>query len=254
MSKTENTSTVSQVSDRLALNIVGGKYGEILPPQEELALNFGVSRTLMREALSMLLVKGMLEMRPRLGTRVLPERNWKIFNKDVIDWCFAAEPDQEFLGDLLDLREVIEPRAASLAAVRATPSEKAALRTAINGMRAWPSTSPEFAAHDLDLHVGIIRASHNQLFIQLEVIVRASIATMISFVSPNPGITAAAVDAHERIVNAIEAGDPVAADLAMRALVERATDNVHERMGSLAHEEHKDVGTIVRDDDCLPKS
>ncbi|WP_158601953.1 FadR/GntR family transcriptional regulator [Pararobbsia silviterrae] len=231
MSKAENTSTVAQVADRLAMNIVGGQYGEILPPQEELALNFGVSRTLMREALSMLLVKGMLEMRPRLGTRILPERDWKIFNKDVIDWCFAATPDQEFLRDLLDLRAVIEPRAAALAAERATPAEKAALRAAINGMHAWPSTSREFSAHDLDLHVGIIRASHNQLFIQLEIIVRASIATMIQIVSPNPGITLAAVNAHERVVKAIEAGDPVEADAAMRALVDRAANNIEERLG-----------------------
>jgi DNA-binding FadR family transcriptional regulator len=231
MSKAENTSTVAQVADKLALNIVAGQYGEILPPQEELALNFGVSRTLMREALSMLLVKGMLEMRPRLGTRVLPERDWKIFNKDVIDWCFAATPDQEFLGDLLDLRAVIEPRAAALAAQRATPADKAALRAAINGMHAWPSTSTEFAAHDLDLHVGIIRASHNQLFVQLEVIVRASIATMIQIVNPNHGITEAAVNAHERVVKAIERGDPFEADAAMRALVDRAANNVEERLG-----------------------
>jgi DNA-binding FadR family transcriptional regulator len=231
MSKAENTSTVAQVSDRLALNIVAGKYGELLPPQEDLAVNFGVSRTLMREALSMLLVKGMLEMRPRLGTRVLSERNWKIFNKDVIGWCFAAKADPEFLLDLLDLRAVIEPRAAALAAVRATPADKAALRTAINGMHAWPSTSAEFAAHDLDLHVGIIRASQNQLFIQLEVIVRASIETMIRIVSPNPGVIAAAVASHERIVNAIENEDPVEAEVAMRYLVDEAARSVEASMG-----------------------
>jgi DNA-binding FadR family transcriptional regulator len=231
MSKAENTSTVAQVSDRLALNIVAGKYGELLPPQEDLAMNFGVSRTLMREALSMLLVKGMLEMRPRLGTRVLSEQNWKIFNRDVIDWCFAAKADPEFLLDLLDLRAVIEPRAAALAAMRATPADRAAMRTAINGLHAWPSTSPEFAAHDLDLHVGIIRASQNQLFIQLEVIVRASIETMIRIVSPNPDIIAAAIDSHERIVKAIERQDPVEAELAMRLLVNQAASNVEATMG-----------------------
>jgi DNA-binding FadR family transcriptional regulator len=231
MSKAENTSTVAQVSDRLALNIVAGKYGELLPPQEDLAMNFGVSRTLMREALSMLLVKGMLEMRPRLGTRVLSEQNWKIFNRDVIGWCFAAKADPEFLLDLLDLRAVIEPRAAALAAMRATPADRAALRAAINGMHAWPSSSVEFAAHDLDLHVGIIRASQNQLFIQLEVIVRASIETMLRIVSPNPGLIAAAVDSHERIVKAIERQDPVEAEFAMRILVDEAARNVETTMG-----------------------
>jgi DNA-binding FadR family transcriptional regulator len=232
MSKAENTSTVAQLSDRLALNIVAGKYGEFLPPQEDLAVHFGVSRTLMREALSMLLVKGMLEMRPRLGTRVLSEQNWKIFNRDVIGWCFAAKADPEFLLDLLDLRAVIEPRAAALAAIRATSADRAALRTALNGMHAWPSTSPEFAAHDLDLHVGIIRASQNQLFIQLEVIVRASIETMIRIVSPNQTLIAAAIDSHERIVKAIERQDPVEAELAMRILVDEAARNVEAGLGA----------------------
>ncbi|CAB3796672.1 FadR/GntR family transcriptional regulator [Pararobbsia alpina] len=231
MSKAENTSTVAQVSDRLALNIVAGEYGELLPPQEGLAENFGVSRTLMREALSMLLVKGMLEMRPRLGTRVLSEQNWKIFNRDVIGWCFAAKADPEFMLDLLDLRAVIEPRAAALAAMRATPEDKAALRTAIDGMRTWPSSSAEFAAHDLDLHVGIIRASQNQLFIQLEVIVRASIETMIRIISPNPGVITASIDSHERIVKAIEMQDPVEAELAMRLLVDEAARSVEATMG-----------------------
>ncbi len=118
-------------------------------------------------------------------------------------------------------------------------------------MHAWPSTSSEFAAHDLDLHVGIIRASHNQLFIQLEVIVRASIATMIRFVSPNPGITAAAVDAHERVVTAIECGDPAAADLAMRALVDRATDNIEERLG-FERLRREGLRLDARDNDCAP--
>ncbi|WP_410853759.1 FadR/GntR family transcriptional regulator [Paraburkholderia sp. SIMBA_054] len=77
---------VQSVMNRLAADIVAKRYGTVLPPQDVLAAKLGVSRTVLREAVSMLIARGMLEARPRTGTRVRPCRDWIVVNEDVLQW------------------------------------------------------------------------------------------------------------------------------------------------------------------------
>ena len=132
MDENKERSLVAKVMDGLVSGIVEQKYGAILPPQDILSKEFDVSRTVMREALSMLLARHMLDVRPKTGTRIRPMSDWRLIDEDVVSWRFRAKPDQMFLRDVIEFRMLIEPRAAALAAARATPDEIAGIRDAFD--------------------------------------------------------------------------------------------------------------------------
>jgi len=85
-------SLVSKVMDGLISGIVEERYGAVLPPQDVLSKEFDVSRTVMREALSMLLARHMLDVRPKIGTRIRPMRDWRMIDEDVVNWRFRSKP------------------------------------------------------------------------------------------------------------------------------------------------------------------
>ncbi|WP_164853472.1 FadR/GntR family transcriptional regulator, partial [Paraburkholderia kirstenboschensis] len=114
----KDRSLVSKVMDGLVTGIVEEKYGAILPPQDVLSKEFDVSRTVMREALSMLLARDMLDVRPKIGTRIRPMSDWRMIDEDVVNWRFRAKPDPLFLRDVIEFRILIEPRASAQAAAR----------------------------------------------------------------------------------------------------------------------------------------
>src|SRR5690242_5493269 len=120
MEQGKDRSLVSKVMDGLVSGIVEEKYGAILPPQDVLSKEFDVSRTVMREALSMLLARDMLDVRPKVGTRIRPMRDWRMIDEDVVNWRFRAKPDPQFMRDVIEFRMLIEPRAAAQAASRAS--------------------------------------------------------------------------------------------------------------------------------------
>ena len=80
----------------------------------------GVSRTVIREAIKTLVAKGMLEVGPKVGTRVLPVRRWNLFDPQVVGWLSRNGLPENFVDDLLDLRRTIEPMAVRWACERAT--------------------------------------------------------------------------------------------------------------------------------------
>ncbi len=105
----------SDVLWALGLAIVSGTYAEgaILPSDSELLERFGVSRTVLREALKTLAAKGLIEARARIGTRVLPRNRWNLFDGDVLAWFFELGPEVSFLRSLAEVRIGIEIEAAT---------------------------------------------------------------------------------------------------------------------------------------------
>src|SRR5690606_36387550 len=96
----------SDVLWEMGLAIVSGQFPEnaILPPDSDLLDRFGVSRTVLREALKTLAAKGLIEARARIGTRVLPRNRWNLFDADVLAWHFELGPDVSFLRSLAEVR------------------------------------------------------------------------------------------------------------------------------------------------------
>ncbi|MGC8470099.1 MAG: FadR/GntR family transcriptional regulator, partial [Acetobacteraceae bacterium] len=107
----------------LAARILRGDFqpGQTLPNEAALQLEFGVSRTALREAVRVLAAKGMLVSRPRVGTAVRERAAWNRLDAEVLAWSFAVAPDLAFVESLIEARRVIEPAAAAFAAMRARP-------------------------------------------------------------------------------------------------------------------------------------
>src|SRR5690606_26352757 len=107
----------------LGMGIVDGHFPQqsILPGDAELMERFGVSRTVLREAMRMLAGKGLVQAKARIGTRVRDKAQWNLFDADVLIWHAQAGFDGAFLGYLGEMRLALEPEAAVLAARRRTP-------------------------------------------------------------------------------------------------------------------------------------
>ena len=150
--------------DILGQRIAAGQYveGETLPVEQQLADSLSVGRNALREAVKVLSGKGLISTAPRSGTKIRPRDEWNMLDPDVLSW--HADPETatpEFLLALLEMRRIIEPKAAELAAVRATRQDVAAILAAYDDMqRNFEDSSPRVAA-DIQLHTAILSASHN---------------------------------------------------------------------------------------------
>ena len=96
----------------------------------ELEAELDVSRSVIREALRVLKAKGLIDARQKRGTFVQPRTEWKLLDPDVIRWQFAGRDDEQLFNDLAELRGIIEPAAAGLAALRRDDEDLAALDAA----------------------------------------------------------------------------------------------------------------------------
>jgi DNA-binding FadR family transcriptional regulator len=214
-----------RVVEWLGRRIVSGElsHGSQLPNETELAAQLKVSRGGVREAVKALAAKGLVEPRPRLGTRVLPREQWNLMDREVLRW-HGQLADVDFLQDLLELRLMVEPGAAQLAAERATAEQLAALEGAYRQMAAHPPELPEgeevFVEADLTFHLTLLKASGNQLIEQLGRLLEASLRHGLEASSHAPVGVAATLPLHHAVLSAVRAHRPVASSRAMKRLIE----------------------------------
>ncbi|NKJ45291.1 GntR family transcriptional regulator [Burkholderia sp. SG-MS1] len=216
----KDRSLVSKVMDGLVTGIVEEKYGAILPPQDVLSKEFDVSRTVMREALSMLLARDMLDVRPKIGTRIRPMSDWRMIDEDVVNWRFRAKPDPLFLRDVIEFRILMEPRASAQAAARGSAADIAGIREAFEVFRVIRPGEAGYQEADELFHTRIVVASGNQFFKQMAAIVRGALSTVNPIVTDKDGLWEGAVSSHQRVLEAIERRDPNEAEIASRALID----------------------------------
>jgi GntR family transcriptional regulator, galactonate operon transcriptional repressor len=207
-----------QVSQRIGEKILSGGYApnEILPDEPSLTEIFGVSRTVIREAIKMLVSKGMLEVRPRTGTRVTTPGNWQLLDRDVLQWHQSIKLDNNRLAQLMELRQSIEPDAAMYAATRRTDQDVAAIRRALEMMAASVDKNSEYVIADAHFHSSVLRAAHNQYIDALESAVFAGLLLSIRVTNPNAKQNSTSIPLHTDIAEAIIAQDPNAAYAAMK--------------------------------------
>ena len=220
-----------QVVNELGRRVVGGGYpaGALLPNEEQLCLELQVSRTALREAVKVLAAKGLLEARPRIGTRVRDRSLWNLLDPDILAWRCATGADAEFLGHLLELREIIEPAAAALAAASRSPAQLADIATALHNME----TAPDIAAWveaDLAFHTAILKATNNPLLMPLAAIISSALGTLLSITARGTDDFKRGLADHQKVFAAIESGDNQSSLHRMagllsdtRALIKRST-------------------------------
>jgi DNA-binding FadR family transcriptional regulator len=198
------------------------KPGALLPAEDRLVDEPGVSRTVVREAIKVLAAKRLVESRPKTGTRVRPRSDWNLVDPDVLAWQLEAGPTRKFLEDALELRQLIEPAAARLAAGRASDEDVAALEEAYAAMSEAKEID-EWIEPDVHFHSILIRAARNELLEGLSPIVGAMLRMLFMVSSRLPQAFARALPLHWAIVDAIRAHDPDGAEEAtLRLLADTA--------------------------------
>jgi DNA-binding FadR family transcriptional regulator len=220
----KTVSSHDQIARVLGTEILSGAYppGANLPVEAELLARFEVSRTVLREVLKTLAAKGLVSAKTRVGTRVSDPVRWNLFDATVLSWRVALGLDDSFRRELFEIRRLVEPRAAELAAQRRDSASIAELRSLIERMGAKGHSRRSFAEADLDFHLAVGAASGNSLMRSIAGVIEAALIASFTVSSPTESteLQAENVRNHEKIVDAIEAGDPPAASAAMLHVIE----------------------------------
>jgi DNA-binding FadR family transcriptional regulator len=136
-----------------------------LPPERELALQLGVSRTVVREAVRILVAKGLAEARHGLGTKVRRVTQQQIAEPLLL--LLQTSHGSITVEHLATVRSILEIEIAGLAAAQATPAELEALRLAYEAMVAAKETPALLATRDAEFHQLLARLTHNPLLVIL---------------------------------------------------------------------------------------
>lgn len=212
------------VARDLGILIVSGRYrpGDILDNEIEASDRLNVSRTAYREAVRILAAKGLVESRPKTGTRVSPREKWHLLDPDVLSWIFKHEPDEQLLRSLFELRKMVEPEAAALAAQRRSDEHVQAMQEALESMAEHSLATEAGRAADQKFHAALLDATRNPFLVTLTSSVSAAITWTTIFKQRNRPLPRDPVPDHRKVLEAIAAGDPQAAHKAMAHLIELA--------------------------------
>jgi DNA-binding FadR family transcriptional regulator len=220
------------VAHKIGRAIVSGEYrpGDTLSGEVAFAEALDVSRSAFREAIQALAAKGLVESRPKAGTRVLPRERWNLLDPDVLAWAFSGEPDIGFVRSLFELRAIVEPAAAGLAAERRNRTDLKALKDALAGMRRHTLATEPGRAADRAFHDAVLRATRNDALIVLSASVAAAVGWTTQFKQRARALPRNPVPDHARVYDAIAAGDAGAARDAMATLVALALEDTRSAM------------------------
>jgi len=221
------------ISHDLGVAIVSGRYkpGHVLANEIEASGQLHVSRSAYREAVRILAAKGLVESRPKTGTTVSPKSRWNLLDPDVLAWTIEGGPSDEFLRGLFELRMIVEPAAAALAAERRTLPQLARMRQALQNMERHTVATPEGRAADREFHDAILEATGNPPLISLSSSIGAAVNWTTVFKQRKRKLPRDPVPDHWQVFDAIAAGGPEAARTAMAELVRLALEDTR---GALA--------------------
>jgi DNA-binding FadR family transcriptional regulator len=189
--------------------------------------SYQVSRSVVRDAVKILVGKGLLEVRRGIGTRVRPRSSWTLLDDDVLAWSQSAPVSGETMRQLLEVRVVVEPRAARWAAGRASEEDLTLIRSALEQMESGTSSVENFVVADAAFHRSVLRASENEFLGAFEGVIFSALLTSIRLTNRDPRENTESLPFHREVYEAIAASDPDRAEQAM----ERLLGDTHRRLG-----------------------
>lgn len=211
----------------IAQRVVRGEYppGALLDP-ESLEQELDVSRTVIREVLRVFAAKGMVAARPRHGTVVRPRAEWSLLDPDLLRWqAEVLGGDPGFLRQLGEVRSIIEPAGARLAALRRTGADLTELDDALDAMTAAGKAGAAAVEADLRFHRALLAAAHNDLMLPMEAVIETGLRARDQLVHDD-GDAADPIPLHGQLVTAVREQDQDAAEAAMRELLAQAERDV----------------------------
>lgn len=214
----------SWVAQELGSRIVSGTYaaGDYIPNELSLVEELGVSRTALREAFKLLTAKGLIEARPKLGTRVRPNKHWNMFDPDILRWYFDNNPKPEFYTDLYVMRDIIEPSAAALAAQNRTDEQVEQLELACQAMENAKIGTEAVYKSDLEFHLGLLAATNNVFMASLGMTIETALESSFRLSSAIGKEFEDALPGHRAVLDAIRRQQPEEARTVMQAILTNA--------------------------------
>lgn len=225
-------SITEQVARQIALRIVSGALpiNAALPHEEALLAELGVSRTVLREAFKILSAKGLLEARQKRGTIVRPRADWNAIDPDVLSWLAECSRDNRHLLQLMEVRSIVEPEAARLAAQRRTDADAQRILHAAQRMEETVGSSNDFVAADIAFHKSILLAAKNDLLVPIGNVILNCLVVSLRVTNAKTSGNHDSQVLHQAVANAIAARD---ADGALAAMTHLLADAAA-RIGSAA--------------------
>ena len=170
----------SQVARIIGTKIVGGEYapGDSLPIEGDLCTQYGVSRTTIREAIKHLAGKRLIDVQPKIGTRVLPFNDWNLLDREVLSWRLTAQFDSKIVEDIFEMRLCFEPRACYLAARSGSVEDHRLIEKRYTKLASIVQAGNDIrlaAQADLEFHMTIINLSQNGMFITIGSAIKAAL-------------------------------------------------------------------------------
>jgi DNA-binding FadR family transcriptional regulator len=223
------------VAEDIGARILRGEFapGTLLPNEAEWCQAYKVSRTAVREAIRMLAAKGLVASRPKIGSRVEPRERWNLLDRDVLGWYGAAMDQEKFLSSIQQMRRIVEPEAAALAARNHTARQMKIIEEAMEAMRSL-TVHEEIVAADVRFHLSILAAAGNEFLVPFGFLIDSALASVFDYTRRRNDDPYYAIPLHEAIVAAIRRRNPKQARLAVKRLL-GDTDSVIERSRRSLH-------------------
>ncbi|WP_426231525.1 FadR/GntR family transcriptional regulator [Pararhizobium sp. DWP3-4] len=235
---------LGEAVSELGTQIVGGTWlpGEAISKESDLCDEMGVSRSVIREAFRILGAKGLIRSRTSDGTRVQPRSEWRLLDPDVMDWRIKAGDTNSLLHDLLKVRLVLEPGVVHAATLMASEEARVRVRRAWEvKVHVYTTPDPDYAERrrrfilaDLEFHRAFLASVQSDLLSQLFAVIEAALGLLLDMQMSARGYTTQMIGMeesqalHEAVYVEFERRDPVAAEAAMRRLIERAISDAHD--------------------------
>jgi DNA-binding FadR family transcriptional regulator len=208
----------------LGVKVVSGKLkpGTILEGEIVASDQRKVSRSAYREAVRILVAKGLVRSKPKTGTWVNERRDWHLLDPDVLSWIFQVEPDYGLLVNLFELRRMVEPEAAAFAAQRRSAGHLKSMSEALDGMSKHTLVTKEGREADQDFHAALLEASGNDFLATLTTSITAAVTWSTVFKQRFEPLKRDPVPDHRKVYDAVADGNAAAARKAMAELVDLA--------------------------------
>lgn len=191
--------------------------GETLPPEEKLAQQLGVSRTVLRESVKRIEEKGLVDVSPGRGTTVQPSSSWNVLDPVVLSVMVENDDSLGVLDELAVVRAALEAAMSAATAGRRTDTNLELVSSALRHMEESIHDIDAYAQADVDFHFLLMELSGNQLASNITRILFQRARSSDRFVqNQTDEAFRLTLDEHRKVYEAIAAGDSDAASAAMR--------------------------------------
>ncbi len=221
----------AQVSRILGTRIVGGQYqpGDTLPIESDLCAQFGVSRTTIREAIKSLAGKRLIDVQPKVGTRVLPFADWNLLDREVLTWRLQTQFDAKIVEDIFEMRLCFEPRACYLAAENCSAEDLRVITRKFEKLKQTIQNRDEWqiaAQAELDFHITVINLSRNGMFVTIGSAIKAALRVSSEVLLKNAVLPEDYLDLYGKVLACLIDRQPAAAEAAMSVLLQSSRARV----------------------------